>query len=320
MRLRLLAGAGVLIVLLGVAGYTLVEGWPLLDSIFMTITTLATVGLTPDRRLDASGQILTTGLILAGIGLLVISGAVFAQLIQEGVIGERGRRRRMGRRIRAVKNHYIVCAYGRVGRTVAREFEAERVDFVVIDRKGELEDELVRDGVTYVIGDPTYESVLKQAGIDRAKGLVSAVDDDAENVYITLTARSLNPDMYIVARAAEETTAEKLYRAGANRVISPYVSSGRHMALLALRPRVVDYLEVESEKAGALRLEELLVEDGSDLIGKELSSICEDGACLVLRRESGETHTNPDTRIRLAAGDLLVLLGEEKALRSVGES
>ena len=222
----------------------------------------------------------------------------------------------MQRRVTALKNHFVVCAYGRVGRTVAREFEAEGIDFVVIDRLPDLESDMLRDGVTYMIGDPTHEHVLKEAGVERARGLVSAVDDDAENVYITLTARSINPDVYIVARASEESTAEKLYKAGADRVISPYVSSGRHMALLALRPQVVDYLEVESEKAGAIRLEEVVVEEGSELVGSELSSLCEDGGCLVLRRADGHTFTNPDGQTRLEAGDLLVLLGESQGVRS----
>lgn len=296
------------------------EGWSFLDALFMTITTLATVGFGEVRPLDPSGRVLTIALILAGVGLIVISGAVFAQIIQEGVIGERGRRKRMQRRIDALKNHFIICAYGRVGRTVAREFEAEGIPFVVIDRLADLETEMARDGINYLIADPTHENVLREAGIDRARGLVSAVDDDAENVYITLTARSLNVDVYIVARAADESTAEKLYKAGADRVISPYVSSGRHMALIALRPQVVDYIEVESEKAGALRLEEVVIDEGSDLVGRELSALCEDGGCLVLRRADGYTFTNPDHNTRLEQGDLLVLLGESKAHKTYERS
>ena len=316
MRIRLLAGAAVLVVALGVAGFVLVEGWPFLDSLFMTITTLATVGLTPERKLDSSGRVLTIGLIVAGIGLIVVSGAVFAQVIQEGVIGERGRRKRMQRRVTGLKNHFVICAYGRVGRTVAREFEAEGIDFVVIDRLADLEPEMIRDGINYMVADPTHEHALREAGVERARGLVSAVDDDADNVYITLTARSINPDVYIVARASGETTAEKLYKAGADRVISPYVSSGRHMALLALRPQVIDYLEVESERAGSIRLEEVLIDEGSELIGNELSALCEDGGCLVLRRADGHTFTNPDMNTRLEEGDLLVLLGESQGVRS----
>ncbi|HYI45641.1 MAG TPA: potassium channel protein [Actinomycetota bacterium] len=316
MRIRLLAGASVLVVVLGVAAFVFIEGWSFLDALYMTITTLATTGFGEVRPLDVSGRVLTLALIVAGIGLIVTSGAVFAQVIQEGVIGERGRRKRMQRRIEALKDHFIICAYGRVGRTVAREFEAEGIPFVVIDRLIDLEPEMSRDGITYLIADPTHEHVLREAGIDRARGLVSAVDDDAENVYITLTARSLNPEVYIVARAADESTAEKLYKAGADRVISPYVSSGRHMALLALRPQVVDYIEVESEKAGALRLEEVVIDSGSDLIGKDLAALCEEGGCLVLRRADGHTFTNPEASTRLEEGDLLVLLGESKGSKT----
>ncbi len=318
LRLRLLAVAAAVIVALGVAGYMLILGWTFVEALYMTLTTLTTVGFGEVRELDTTGRILTMTVLVMGVSLVAILIAQLAQLIQEGGLGERGRRRRMQKRVEDMKDHFVICAYGRVGRTVAREFEAEGVIFVVVDKDDELEDLMLRDGVTYLIEDPTRESALISAGIERARGVVSAVDDDAQNLYITLTAKALNPDLYIVARASEEATAQRLYTAGADRVISPYVSSGRHMALLALRPRVVDYLEVESEKAGGLRLEEMLVEEGSDLIGQPLSSVCDEGACLVLRREGGETYTNPDTQIRLAAGDLLVLLGEEKALRSVG--
>ena len=310
MRLRFLGLAAGTVVAIGVAGYMGIERWSFLDSLYMTLTTLTTVGFGEVHPMDPSGRIFTIVLLVMGVGLIAVLLALLAQLVQEGALGERGRRRRMQKRIEDMKDHYIVCAYGRVGRTVAREFEAEGIDFVVIDKDGELEDEMLRDGVTFLIDDPSRESVLYSAGVERAKGVVSAVDDDAQNLYITLTARALKPDIYIVARAAEEATAARLYTGGADRVISPYVSSGRHMALLALRPQMVDYLEVESEKAGALRLEELLVEEGSELVDKALADTLEEGSCLVLRRVSGDTFTNPDSATKIQAGDLLILLAD----------
>ncbi len=222
----------------------------------------------------------------------------------------------MQRRIDRLHGHFIICAYGRVGRAVAREFEAEGVPFVVIDIKEELEERLISDGVLYLIEDPASEAVLRRAGIERAQGLVCAVDSDAANVYITLTARALNPAIFITARAGEPESPERLYRAGANRVISPYVTSGRHMALLTLRPRILDYLEVAGDRQG-LRLEELLIESGSALVGRELAEVAGEAVPLLLRRVTGDTIPNPSPREVLQAGDLLLLYGEPKTLRPV---
>lgn len=221
----------------------------------------------------------------------------------------------MQRRIQDMRDHVIVCAYGRVGRAVARELEGEGQRYVVIDSKAELEPQMVSDGVAYLIGDPTSEALLNAAGIDRARAVVSAVDSDADNVFITLTARSINPKLYIVARAADPESPDRLYRAGTDRVISPYVTSGRHMALLALRPRVVDYLEVRGRDDRPLRLEEVLVDDGSPFVGRALGEVVGDATPLVVRRADGNTISSPGPSETLHAGDLVVVLGEPGALR-----
>ena len=221
----------------------------------------------------------------------------------------------MDGQIAKLRDHFIIAAYGRVGRAAARELEAEGVPFVVLDRLDDLEAQMRSDGVLYKVGDPTSERTLQEAGIARARGLISAVDSDADNVYITLTARSLNPDLFIVARASEPKSPERLYRAGADRVISPYVSSGRHMAMLALRPRVVDYLEIAGRDAEPLRLEELLVEDGSPLIGASIADVGGDALPLVVRRADGELIANPAPHEVVREGDLIVLLGGSPALQ-----
>jgi voltage-gated potassium channel len=271
---------------------------------------LTTVGLREVEPLDTSGKVLVISLMVMGVTLLLLTLAIAARSIAEGGLGERARRRRMQRRIDDIRDHYVICAYGRVGRTVARELEAEGVPFVVVDRDEELEDQMISDGVFYVIGDPAFEPVLRSAGIERAKGLICAVDDDADNVYIALAARSLNPDIFIVGRASAETSGDRLYRAGADRVISPYVSSGRHMALMALRPQVVDYLDVGDREPTNLRLEELSIGPDSQLIGRALTDACGASLPLALRRADGQIVTNPEPTIRLQEGDLLVLLGE----------
>lgn len=224
----------------------------------------------------------------------------------------------MDRRIAALNNHYIICAYGRVARAAARELEAEGVPFVVIDRLEELEERMRADGVHYIIADPTSDAVLREAGIERARGLVSAVDSDADNVYITLTARSMRPELFIVARASESAAADRLYRAGADRVISPYVSSGRHMAMLALRPRIVDYIDIAGRGDETLRLEEVLIDERSPLVGLTLGAVSGGATPLVIRRE-GNVLSNPAASELLQAGDLLVLLGRPADLRRVEE-
>ncbi|MBI4729347.1 MAG: potassium channel protein [Acidobacteria bacterium] len=299
----------------GVLGY-LALGLGPVDAFSTTVFVLTTIGFGARAPIGAVEKVFTASLAALGVSAYLAILAGVAGAIAEGQLGIASRRRRMDRKIGALKDHFVICAYGRVGRAVAREFEGEGMPFVVIDRKEELEDQMRLDGVLYLIGDPTAEVVLRRAGIERAKGLVCAVDSDADNVYIALTGRSLNPGIFIVARASASETPDRLYRAGANRVISPYVASGRHMALLALRPRVVDYLEMLGPER-PMRLEELVVEEGSPLVGRLLADAVGAATPLVVCRTNGETVAHPDPGEALRAGDLVVLLGEPKALRPV---
>jgi voltage-gated potassium channel len=301
----------------GVIGYMVVEGWSFIDAVYMTVLTLTSVGYKEVHPLGNGGKLFTISLLVLGVGLVIVTLSMVARAVAEGGLGERSRRRRMKHRIASMSDHYIICAYGRVGRTVAREFEAEGVDFVVIDPVEDLEEEMIEDGVTYLIDDSTSEEVLREAGIDQARGLVCAMDSDSANVFVTLMARSLNENVFIVARAAEETSMDRLYRAGANRVISPYVTSARHMALYALRPRVVDYLDVGVDDELGLRLEELLIEEDSPLVGRSLTVAIGGTTALLIRHADGTIDTNPIGSSRLAGGDLLVVLGERDALRTV---
>lgn len=293
----------------GVAGYMLL-GWSFVDAIYMVVLILSSVGFREVRPLETGGQVFTISLMLLGVTLLLITVALLAQAVAEGGLGARGRRRRMQRAVERMSGHFIVCGYGRVGRTIARELEGEGAPFVVVDRNDELEEELMRDGVVNLIGDATSDDTLKAAGIDRAKALVCALDSDANNIFVTIVARALSADVYIVARASQETAADRMYKAGADRVVSPYVSSGRHMALLALRPRVVDYMDVTTDDGPGLRLEEVVVEARSTLEGRLLSEIAGDAVPLVVKRADGELIHTPDPTMRLGDGDVLVLLSD----------
>ena len=295
----------------GVGGYMLLEGWPFLDALYMTVTTFTTVGFREVRPLDDVGRLFTLSVIAIGVALVLITIALAAQWVIEGEWGERTRRRRMQRRIDGMSDHYLICAYGRVGRAIAREFEAERVPFVVIDPKEDLQERMEHDGVRYLIEDPSEEDVLLRAGVRRARGLVCAVDSDATNVYITLMARSLNPELFIVARASERGSDARLLKAGADRVVSPFVSSGRHMALVALRPRAADVVEVESGSASSLRLEELRIEPGSPSAGGAISAVMGATPVLAIRHPGGQITANPPPGHVLQPGDLVLMIGEE---------
>ena len=220
----------------------------------------------------------------------------------------------MERRISRLHDHFIVCAYGRVGSAAVRELATEGIPCVVIDIKRELEADLLREGHPYLIANPSSEEVLREAGIDRARGLICAVDSDAENVYITLVARSLRQDLLIVARAAESQSADRLYRAGATRVVSPYVSIGRRMAQLAVRPNVVEFFDVASAQHD-IRLEELAIPEDSALIGRTVEEVVGEALPLLVRRANGELFANPAGRMAVQGGDVLVLYGETRPIR-----
>jgi voltage-gated potassium channel len=270
----------------------------------MTIETMTTVGFREVRPLDEGGQIFTLSVIVLGVGVALVGISLAAAVLAEAEIGGSTRRRRMDRRIDALRDHFIVCAYGRVGRAAARELEAAGLPFVVVDPKEDLRERMEHDGVTYILDDPTNEPVLLAAGVERARALICAVDSDATNVYITLTARSINPALFIVARASERGIAERLERAGAKRVVSPYVSSGRHMVRMAKDPSVVDPFE----ETRSIPIEERVVEAGSALDGEHVAEV--GATVLVIRRDGAGTILQPSPDVMLRAGDVILLLEE----------
>jgi len=315
-RLRLPILGVILVFAYGTAGYMFL-GFRFIDALYMTALALTTAGFNPVGNLDPTEKAFTITIAIFGVSLFLVLLAVMTSAITEGRIGVVARRRRMERRIEALNDHHIVCAYGRVGRAAAGELASESMPFVVIDSKGELEDDMQRDGVLYIIGNPASEQILRKAGVERARGLICAVDDDSANVFITVISRSLNPGIFIVARASAPDTPDVLYKAGADRVVSPYVSSGGHMGRLALRPRVLDYMEVRGPDQERLRLVEILVDEGSPLVGQSVEKACDSAIPLLLRRASGEVIATPDPETTVANGDLLLVLGEPTELRAV---
>jgi voltage-gated potassium channel len=303
----------------GTAGYMVLQGWSFVDALYMAVITLSTVGYLEVQPLNEVGRLFTIGVIFVGL-LGVFSGlGVLAQVISTGELGDAIRRRRMRQRIRELRDHYIVCGFGRVGRAAAAEFAQSEAPLLVIDTDQQTAVEAEGEGISHLLGDATDDHVLRAAGIDRARGLVAAIGSDATNVYITLSAKSLNPDVFVIARASNPEAVEKLDRAGADRVASPYDSVGRQMAFLALRPAVVEFVDHVTGAPG-LRIEEVEVREGSALDGVSLQAASEryDGVTfLALKRTDGGLRASPDAREIFRPGDMVIALGPEDALASL---
>ena len=307
----------IIVILFGTAGFVLIERWSVLDALYMTIITLSTVGFEEIQPLDPAGRIFTLFLIISGLGVFVFGLTAVSSFILEGQLGGLVRRRRMERKIKGMSNHFIVCGMGVTGERVIEEFRREHVPFVVIEKE---KDKIARletlPEVICIEGDATSDEVLKQAGIERAKGLVSALSLDTDNLFVVISARHLNADLRIVARAADEAAQYKMKSAGADNVISPNTIGGIRMASILLRPAVVSFLDVMSsgEADMSLRLEEVTVPAGSHLDKKSLKEAQipqETGLMIIAIRKKGESSFmyNPTSSTSFSVGDTLIVLG-----------
>lgn len=309
-----------LMIAFGTIGYMAVEEWSFLDSFYMTIITLTTVGYREVHELSFKGTIFTIILIIGGVGTFFYSLTAGAQVILEGELLKIFGRKRLEKKIRELSGHYVICGYGRMGKIIAKELQEEGVKFVVIEKSPPLPEEI--EGVLLLEGDATRDPVLKEAGIEKASGLISVLPTDAENLFVVLSARVLSPNLLIVARAVEEGSEQKLLRAGANKVVSPYHIGGLRMAHTVLKPTVVDFLEFATKSGNIeLQMQEVLIQEGSELIGLTLEE-CGIGRDLgviivAIKQSTGETRFNPTFRSRVGAGDTLIALGEGSKLRAI---
>ncbi len=312
----------VLVIAIGTAGYTAIEGWSLLDSLYMTVITLSTVGFREVHDLSPIGKVFTIVIIIFGAGIIAYTIGSLVQFMLEGQLQEILGRKKVEKQIDKLKDHFIVCGYGRIGALISREFLARPLPFVVVEKDSALCDRLANDNILYVQGDATDDETLIAAGIRRAKGLITAVTSDTENVYITLTARGLNPDLFILARAGEEGSEKKLRRAGASKVISPYVIGATRMAQAVLRPSVVDFIEIATAGQNLeLQLEEIRVAETSRLVANTLvsSGIRRDWGIIIvgIKKGDGQMLFNPAPTTVIEAGDLLITLGEQAAIQNL---
>jgi voltage-gated potassium channel len=312
--------AFIIIVAIGTIGYEVIEGWSFLDSAYMTITTITTVGFSEVHPLSEAGRIFSIFLIIGGVGgALYILTTIMGYII-EGQFGITMGRRRMKTKIARLKKHFILCGYGRVGEEIALTFSEEGVPFVVISNNEEHVARAEKEGYLAIFGDATSDEVLEEAGIKRAYGLVSAVGSDTDNTFITLSARETRPDLFIEARCSSSASEGKLRRAGADRVISPHAIGGRRMAMLALRPAVVEFIDtVTSGRGRELQLETVDVVSGSSLIGQTMGQAKGRVGITVLatRRENGTLIANPPDEGIIEEGDRLIVIGTKQRLAAL---
>ncbi len=318
-RLRLAVLAVIALVVLGTFGYHLLEGWPLIDCVYMTVITLSTVGFREIRPLDNAGKLFTMSLVAFGVGIAFWAVASLIEAVISEQVWHVLRRKRMQKRIDSMKDHYIICGFGRMGQQIAKDFRREGVPFVVIEQNPEQLPKLVEWDIPHLEGNASDDKVLVAAGIERAKGLITVLPTDEDNVFITLSARALNPNLYIVARSILLENENKLRMAGADRVMSPYVMGGRRMAIAVLRPNVLDFLELATHgDHPSIMIEEIAVDPGSCLVGKSLSESRlkqEAGVSVIaIKRSSGELLPNPSADIVISAGDVLIVLGSPEQL------
>lgn len=306
----------------GVLGYRFIEGWPFWDAVYMTITTITTVGYREVHPLSQAGQVFTVALIVAGVGTALYTFTLLATVVVEGGLHRRFERRRQTRMLEDLHDHFIVCGFGRIGSVIVEEFQRQHVPFIVVERDPERVRALMEMGAPAVEADASREDVLKRVGIERARGLIAAVGTDAENVYAVLTARVLKPDLYIIGRAETEDASRKLIRAGADRVVSPYRIGARELAQTALRPAVVDFFELAT-RAGSLELaiEQVAIEPPSTLASRSIieANVRQRYGVIVvaIQRDGGRMEFNPPGEAVMHAGDQLVVLGRVDGLREL---
>ncbi|MBW2039416.1 MAG: potassium channel protein [Deltaproteobacteria bacterium] len=303
----------------GTLGYRFIEGWPLLESLYMTVITITTVGYGEVHQLSREGRIFTVFLIMSSFGVMAYIVGSITQTIIAGQLRKILGRRKLEKRIKRQKDHFILCGYGRIGSFIAREFKREDVPFVIVENDPERIKLIEEDEFPYVEGDADEDEILVRAGIERARGLIAAVRSDADNLYITLSARSLNPNLYILSRANEEGADRKLLSAGANRVVSPYLMGAARMVNAVLRPNIVEFVDlVVRRRHLELQLEEITVEDDARFKGKPLgeSGIRRDLGLIVvaIKKQLGKMIFNPSSETLIEKGDILIVLGEKKHL------
>lgn len=323
---KLIGASFAIVVILGFGtlGFKLLTEWSWFESFYFTLITITTIGYTEPADLTEQGRYFGTLLIVVGVGTLGYALSVAVQsIVSLEIVSSLGKRHLM-KELQKLKGHYIVCGAGRVGRKVGQEIADRDLDCVLIETEDEAKS-FESAGYRVLKGDATNEDVLKTAGIERAKGIVCAVSSDPENLYITLTARDLNKDIYIVARANEESVIPRLTRAGADKVVSPVITGSRQMAQMLLKPAVADFIELASmaDKLD-LELEQLEIGSDSELVGSSVGDSAigstHDVIVIAVQGSGGNVVFNPDGDRTLESGDIVIVMGSRNELKNLRET
>ena len=305
----------------GTVGYAFIEGWNIFEALYMTTITLATVGYSEVHKLSLNGQIFTIVLIVFGVGTITYTLSSVIQFVVEGQLRSVLGRKKLLKRINNLRQHYIICGYGRIGRLICKQFASKPIPFLVIENDPKCVQRLEEEGILFIDGDATQDDVLISAGIERAKGLITALTSDSANVFIVLSAREINPDLFIMARASDEGAEKKLISAGADKVVSPYSMGASRMAQAVLRPSVVDFIDIATGHENIeLQLEEIPVAKSSPLVGKTLLETGirkEFGLIIVGIKFAGKMSFNPSAQTVIEAGNILIALGQQPDIKKL---
>jgi len=310
-------------VVFGTVGFRLIEGWSFGDSFYVTVQTLTTVGYgdLPPRTLAGRGFAVIVMLIGVG-GVALAASTIVQSVVQSELISALGQRR-LTKRMKKVHDHYVICGSGRVGSHLVRDLQSAGETFIIIELDGLRAAEFSQRGLNVLVGDATLEETLREAGVERARGLAACLPEDADNVYVVLTARDLNPRLHIVARAVEEQAEAKLVRAGANHVVAPTIIGGHRMAMSLTKPAVGEFFDSITGSKLSLSFEQVLIEEGSPLVGQVLRETpirAElDIVIISIRRSNGEMVFNPAAQTLIEAEDILIAIGQVEALTRLNE-
>lgn len=313
---------GLLIFIVATTGYMVLESWDLLDAVYMTVTTLSTVGYGEVHEMSPTGRVYTVFLVLFGTAFFLYVAGSVVQFMVEGRIRTILGRKRLDKRIDHLKDHYIVCGYGRIGKVLCKNLKREPIDLVVIDNNQELFSFIEEKDFFYLMGDATDEAMLLKAGIKKAKGLIAVLGTDADNVFLVLTARQLNPDIFIMARAGQESSKSRLAAAGADKVESPYEVGAVSMAQRIIRPTVTSFLDVAfTYKRKDIQMEEIAISFSSKLENVSLkdSGIRQDFNLIIIaiKKPDGNMIFNPSFETVIKGGDTVIAVGEEQNLQKL---
>ena len=316
-KLRIAIMALISIFIIGTFGFYLIEGWSLTESLYTTVITLSTVGYGDFYPETTGGRLFTVILVIFGVDTMLYTIGLLTETMVDARFRSLMGRGKLEKMIKKLNRHYIICGCGRIGYLICKELSQEKIDFVVIDDNPEIIQKIHDEGFIYYKGDATQDKILIAAGIKRARGIICALPSDAQNLYVILTAKELNPDIYVLSRSEEIESEHRLLRAGADRVISPYVLGGMRMAMAISRPAMLDFIEITTRRQSLeLRMEEIDIGEGSPVIGKSLeeSEIRQRYGLIIVavKKDSGQMMFNPVASYVISKADKLIALGEDK--------